>query len=87
MHSDEAAHLAFDWLQSNRFPDRYCPQEPELDRELNAWRVPIYLVYPGGANGQVGELVVDLRIGIVTPSAPAEEMKSQGAVLAEALHG
>jgi hypothetical protein len=84
--SDEAAQIAVGWLEYYRFPDRYCPQEPELDRALNAWRVPVYLVYPGGANSQVGELVVDLKTGIVTPSAPVEEMKSQGTALAETLH-
>jgi len=79
----EAIQIAAGWLQFNHFPDRFCPQEPELDSISKAWRVPVFLVYASGRGGQVGEIIVDLKTGVVTQHTSIEEMRSRGSALAE----
>jgi hypothetical protein len=81
--SDEAVKIAFGWLYWNRFPDRYCPQEPEFDGRAACWRVPIHLVYCSGEGGPVGEVVVDENTGAIVEHTPVEEMRSQGRAVAE----
>lgn len=81
--SDEAAQIAMGWTQYNDLPDRYCPQEPELDRDSGYWRVPIYLVYANGEGGPVGELIIDIKTGKIIKETPIEELRSKGLALAK----
>ncbi|HZS06476.1 MAG TPA: hypothetical protein VFD58_16675 [Blastocatellia bacterium] len=81
--SDEAVQIAFGWLQYNRLPDRFCPQEPELDQTAGCWRVPIWLVYTSGEGGEVGELLIDVKTGKIISHSPVEEMKRRAKPLAD----
>lgn len=83
----EADLIAMGWMQYNRLPDRYCPQEPVLDSSTNTWRVPIWLGYPNGQGGEVGELWIDAKSGKIVSHTPLEEVRSRGKSLArELLH-
>jgi len=81
----EAGQIAVGWLYYNHLPDRFCPQEPELDQAAANWRVPIYLVYADGQGGPVGELVIDKKTGVVLSHTPVEELRHRGLALATAL--
>ena len=81
--SDEAVQIAVGWTQYNDLPDRYCPQEPELDSDSEHWRVPIYLIYANGEGGPVGELIIDVKTGEIVSHTPIEEIRSKGLALAE----
>jgi hypothetical protein len=81
----EASHVAMGWLWSHDFPDRYCPQDPQLDREHSCWRVPISLVYTSGSGRFVGEIVIDLKSAAVKALPSIEEMRARGAALATEL--
>jgi hypothetical protein len=83
--SEEASQVATAWLQYNHFPDRYCSQEPVLDQELGAWRVPIFLAYDDGSGGLVGELTIDVRTGFVSGHTSVDTIRSRGAALSEKL--
>lgn len=83
LSSREALHIAVGWQQYHDLPDRYCPQEPELDRDEAYWRVPIYLVYASGEGGQVGEVIIDLVTGKIIHHTSIEELRSKGLALAE----
>jgi hypothetical protein len=80
---DEANQIAMGWTLYTDLPDRYCPQEPELDRDSGHWRVPIYLVYANGEGGSVGELVIDIKTGKIIRETPIEELRSKGLALAK----
>lgn len=80
---EEANLIAMGWLQYNRFPDRYCPQEPKFDEQKKAWKIPIFLVYANGEGDEVGELLVDSKTGKVISHAPIDEIRSNGKTLAE----
>lgn len=81
--ADEASQIAMGWTQYHDLPDRYCPQEPELDIAAGQWRVPIWLVYTSGEGGPVGEVVIDVKTGIIVSHTPIEELRSKGRTLAE----
>lgn len=81
--AEEALHIAVGWQQYHNLPDRYCPQEPELDRDSAHCRVPIYLVYPSGEGGQVGDVIIDLTTGKIIRHTPIDELRSKGLALAE----
>lgn len=83
--ADEANHISFGWLISNQMPDRFCPQEPELDSAAGCWRVPIFIVYSNGEGGQVGELKIDLWTGGVIANPSAEDMSEQATALAQTI--
>lgn len=84
----EAIQIAHGWLYWNRFPDRYCPQDPEPGDAANVLRVPIRLVYADGSGGPVGELRIDKATGEVVEHTPLEEMQAKGLALAETIfHG
>lgn len=82
---DQAIQIATGWLYINRFPDRYCPQAPELVAIDRCWRVPIRLVYADGRNGLVGELRVDLQSGKIVSHTAINEIRRNGMGVAEAL--
>jgi len=81
----EAIQIAAGWLQYHDFPDRYCAQEPVLDKTSRKWQVPIHLAYADGRGGSVGELVIDLKTGVIERHTPAEVMRAEGLALAEKL--
>jgi len=83
--ADEANHMAFGWLIANQMPDRFCPQEPELDSAAGCWHVPIFLVYSNGEGGRVGELKIDLWTGGVIACPSVEEMYEQSTALAQTI--
>ena len=85
VNAEEANLIAVGWLQYNRLPDRYCPQEPILDELNKIWRVPIYLVYASGEGGEVGELQIDIKTGKVISHTPVDTIKAKGKILAENL--
>lgn len=82
---EEASLIAMGWVQYNHLPDRYCPQEPEYNFSASAWRVPLWLGYPNGQGGEVGELLIDLKTGNVVSHTPLEELRSRGKKLAREL--
>jgi hypothetical protein len=79
----EAIQIAVGWQFYNRLPDRFCPQEPELNESAGHWRVPIWLVYASGKGGQVGEVIIDKKTGKIIRYTPKEELRSKGLALAE----
>ncbi len=81
--AEEALQIAAGWQQYNDLPDRYCPQEPEFDAKMNAWRVPIYLVYTGINGDKVGELFIDYKTGKIVSHTPIKEMRSKGLSIAK----
>jgi hypothetical protein len=83
--SSEAIQIASGWLYLNRLPDRYCPQDPELDPQARQWRVPIFLAYADGTGSQVGELLLDSETGTVLRHTPVDQLRIDGAAFAEKL--
>jgi hypothetical protein len=81
--SSEATDIAVGWLEYNDLPDRFSPQEPVLDEERGGWRVPIYLVYASGEGVPVGELLVDLKTGVIVEEPSPDAMYREGRALAE----
>jgi hypothetical protein len=81
--SDEASQIVMGWTQYHDLPDRYCPQEPELDVAARQWRVPIWLVYANGEGGPVGEVVIDVKTGVIVSHTPIEELRRKGLTLAK----
>ncbi|HEY6328819.1 MAG TPA: hypothetical protein VI756_05745 [Blastocatellia bacterium] len=79
---DEAGRIAMGWLEYEGFPDRYCAQEPALDRDAKDWRVPISFAYCDGRGGPVGHLIVDRTTGVVVDHTPTDAMRSEGAAIA-----
>ena len=83
VNAEEANLIAMGWVQYNRLPDRYCPQEPIFDEANKSWRVPIYLVYATGEGGEVGELALDMKTGKVISHTPIDTIRAKGKILAE----
>jgi hypothetical protein len=82
--AERAGQIVSGWLQYYNFPDRYCPQEPEL--EEGRWRVPIWITYPRGRGAWVQDAFVDLKTGAVTLPVSVEELRNLGkSVAAESL--
>lgn len=79
----EATQIAVGWTFYSHLPDRYCPQEPEIDDTTGHWRVPIWLVYASGKGGRVGEVIIDKKTGEIVHHTPIEELRRKGLALAE----
>lgn len=85
--AEEAYMIAVGWIESNKLPDRYCPQPSVFVSSANVWRAPLWLGYPNGQGGEVGELLIDVKTGKVVSHTPLEEVRSRGKKLArELLH-
>ena len=85
--SEEIIAVAMDWM-TDRLPDRYCAGDPRLDVLKHRWRLPIFLSYPSGKGGVVGEMEVDARTNEVISHTPIEELRTRGRKLAQELfHG
>lgn len=74
--ADTARKIVGDWLQINKFPDRYCPQEPVLEEDC--WRVPIWVTYPRGQGAWVQDAFIDLKTGVVALPVSVEELRKLG---------
>lgn len=83
--SFEAGQIAMGWTFYSNLPDRYCPQEPEIDQSTGHWRVPIWLVYANGEGGHVGDLLIHKKTGVIVSSTSIEELRSKAMALAETL--
>jgi hypothetical protein len=83
VNAEEANLIAMGWVQFNRLPDRYGPQDPEFDVVRKVWRVPVCLVYANGEGGEVGELIIEPKTGKVVSHTPLEVIRSKGKSLAE----
>jgi hypothetical protein len=83
--ADEAFQIAVGWQLYNRLPDRYYPQEPQLDEKAGCWRVSIHLAYARGESAPVGELSIDLKTGKIIQHTPIEEVRSRGKALVETM--
>jgi hypothetical protein len=79
---EEARQIVVGWLQYNKFPDGFWPQEPVLEGER--WRVPVWIAYPG-LGAPVEDLLVDRVTGEVESPVPARELLEMGGSVAEAL--
>ena len=65
------------WL-IDHLPDRFAAGGPVYDPPHEAWRIPVWLAYPGLAPlGPVGELFVDAVNGEVQTSTSLAQMKMQ----------
>ena len=88
VNAPQAARIAKGWLYLNRFTERYCPQDPQLDAAGGQWLVPICLVYTDGSGGSVGELQIDVKTGLVVGHTPVEQFQERAVALAESIfHG
>jgi len=83
--SDEATQIAVGWTFYNRLPDRFCPQDPEIDRSTGNWSVPIWLVYADGEGGPVGDLLIHKKSGVILSHTPMEEIRSKAMALADTI--
>jgi hypothetical protein len=81
----EAGQIAMGWTFYSNLPDRYCPQEPEIDQSTGHWRVPIWLVYANGEGGRVGDLLVHKKTGVILSHTSIEELRSKALALAETM--
>ena len=81
----EADQIAVGWTFYNRLSDRFCPQDPEIDRSTGHWRVPIWLVYANGEGGPVGDLLIHKKSGVVLSHTPMEELRSKAMALADTI--
>lgn len=79
----EATQIAVGWQFYSHLPDRYCPQEPEIDDTTGHWRVPIWLLYANGEGGPVGEVIVDKKTGEIVRHTPFDELRREALALAE----
>lgn len=60
-----ARAAANEWL-SEHLPDRFAAGILQLDEQLGAWRIPIWLSYPQlKPFGPVGEIVIEAASGAV----------------------
>jgi hypothetical protein len=84
---DEAVEVAMGWLFYHRFRDRYCAQEPTLDADHRRWRVPISLLYADGTGGQVGDITVDAKTGVIISNTPVELIRANGETIARRIFG
>ncbi|MEW6207934.1 MAG: hypothetical protein AB1631_06175 [Acidobacteriota bacterium] len=78
---DETHQIAVGWQFYNHLPDRFCPQDPEIDPATGHWRVPVWLVYTNGEGGPVGEIMIDRKTGKIISHTSIEEMRSQASSL------
>ncbi len=83
--SREASQIAMGWTFYSNLPDRYCPQEPEIDQSTGHWRVPIWLVYANGEGGHVGDLLIHKKTGVILSHTSIEELHSKAKALAETI--
>lgn len=83
--SSEADQIAVGWTFYNRLSDRFCPQDPEIDRSTGHWRVPIWLVYANGEGGPVGDLLIHKESGVILSHTPMEELHSKAMALADTI--
>lgn len=81
----EASQIAVGWTFYSNLPDRYCPQEPEIDQPTGHWRVPIWLVYADGQGGHVGDLLIHKKTGVILTHTSIEELRSKAMALAETM--
>lgn len=81
----EAGQIAMGWTFYSNLPDRYCPQQPEIDPSTGHWRVPIWLVYASGGGGHVGDLLIHKKTGVIVSHTSIEELRSKAMALAETL--
>ena len=69
---------------SDHLPDRFCADDPRLDKSANVWRVPVILAYPFiGSVGEVGEIAVNASSEEIVSHTPLDEMKDRARVLYE----
>ncbi len=86
--SDEAVQIVFGWLQFNRFPDRLCPQEPEMDKAAKKWRVPIGVFYPSGKGAIVADVILDRKTGAMLSHPSTTQLRHKAEALARTIfHG
>lgn len=81
----EAGQIAMGWTFYSNLPDRYCPQKPEMDQSTGHWRVPIWLVYANGEGGQVGDLLIHKKTGVIVSHTSIEELRRKALALAETI--
>ena len=78
------AQAAANLFLSDLMPDRFCADDPRLDRVAKVWRVPVILAYPFiGSVGEVGELIVNASSEEVISHTPFDEMKDHARSLYE----
>ncbi|MEK6406523.1 MAG: hypothetical protein AABN34_06130 [Acidobacteriota bacterium] len=81
----EASQIAMGWTFYSNLPDRYCPQDPEIDQSTGHWRVPIWLVYANGEGGHVGDLLIHKKTAVILSHTSIEELRSKAMALAETM--
>lgn len=79
--SDEAIQIAVGWLYYHRVPDRFCPQDPQLDTAASIWRIPIFLVFADHNRGPVGQLIIDVKSGKIIEHTPLDEITEAGSAM------
>lgn len=78
------AMAAANLFLSDHMPDRFCADDPQIDKAADVWRVPVILAYLHvGSIGEVGEIIVSANSEEILAHTPFEEMKSRGRELYE----
>ncbi len=79
------AQAAANLFLSDRLPDRFTADQPELNPAGELWRVPVILSYPFvGPLGEVGEILVNAGSEAVVSHTPLDEMRDKAQSLYEA---
>src|SRR5918912_1449689 len=79
------AQAAANLFLSDRLPDRFTADQPQLNPNGDLWRVPVILSYPFvGALGEVGEILISADSEAVVSHTTLEEMRDEARRLYEA---
>ena len=78
------AQAAANLFLSDNLPDRFCADDPSLDKSAALWRVPVILAYPFvGSIGEVGEIIVSASSEEILSHTPLNEMMARARPLYE----
>ncbi len=70
------AQAATNLFLSDRLPDRFTADQPQLDTAANVWQVPVIFAYPGiGSLGCVGEVQISTLQEQTIFHTPLTDMK------------
>ena len=79
------AQAAANLFLSDRLPDRFTADQPQLSRAGDLWHVPVILAYPFvGSLGVVGEVLISTDSEAVVSHTALDDMKERAQQLYDA---
>jgi hypothetical protein len=78
------AQAAANRFLSEHLPDRFCADDPRLDKAATLWRVPVVLAYPFiGSVGEVGEIEIDASSSEIVSHTAMDQMTARARTVYE----